>query len=665
MIDGRPVLVNALGVVIGQIDLDVQRVSQAQRTLAWVIAGLLVLALVVVLWRSRYAGLPGWARRRVSQFAAAKAATSYRTARFTDPATLQTADDVLLGLLDGDEPDRPSTISALGQAHRELLDRVLPAYYRVPRPVRRLLALGLSILVLGPVAVSTAAIVSAIEDGGQLPSLGWLASRAVTYTGEAVSAVHAVVTAFPFLDVVWAILLGYGLLLAEWLYEHWPVWVVALLVGALLIHALERRLDEPPHPGTGRRAILHAGVVSIVVWIVGVGWVAIGRATDAPDLGAMIGAVAALLVAIGAVILGTFRYARSVRRVARTATTEGAGTGGSVVRAYVVARHVWGGLAVLAVPFVLAYAAMAALALPAILAAWTRATLTVQAGTVFILLIAVAGVVLAVRDAWPELRAGLGETAADQQLRLALTWYGFPLLGTILGYILAYSLTRHIPLALGIAVAAGLLTPKLQHGLRRVKYAPDLGRDRAVATRVTVEATPLTVDDQTDYYARINGSTELLAPTPDDLVDAIQHVGTSLFHDGRAPPTVEGVYHDAAARVGLDDYREAARKSVEAARKDLYHALRHRGGVVEYDELASALDDDPDRDSTTTLRDTLPGGGRLRRGEEELGDVVGPRVPGAWRFRLDTAIRRGNIDRYRDREGRDLVVLRRDPFRLG
>ena len=265
----------------------------------------------------------------------------------------------------------------------------------------------------------------------------------------------------------------------------------------------------------------------------------------------------------------------------------------------------------------------------AILAALAAAAWYTQLLAAALVVGALAALAVLAREAWPTVREAASELAARQGLRLTVTAAGLPVLGVVLVSGTVYSVFRMWTVAVPAGILAGLLAQRTRRTVRALKYRVS-GVDRDVrARKVDVEAAVLDVQGEQHYYARVNGTIELLAPTEAELLTAIQAVGVGLFQDGDAPDVIERAYHEHAERAGIVDYEQSTQKAVEASRKALFHALREESPIE----------------------------------EAELARRLNTKYPEAvWRRRLRLALDRATVVSQRC-DGETYLSLHRDPFR--
>lgn len=202
----------------------------------------------------------------------------------------------------------------------------------------------------------------------------------------------------------------------------------------------------------------------------------------------------------------------------------------------------------------------------------------------------------AVRDAGREL-------LADQALRVVLGAYAFPVGAAIVAYTVLYgflgdgsyqSILFVAALAIGVAGVGRFLYAlgvRAKYGITRRAGGP---RD-ASAGRVTVEVAPLEAGGRTLYYARLNGSTELLREDRDVLVDEIVTVGTALLETGDPPATLGQQHAQNAFEFGILDETTTAQKTREEVRRALFRTLREKDRVVDEPTLEDALADYPEQ----------------------------------------------------------------------
>lgn len=576
-------------------EYEVPGVTPAERVLAFGVLFLLAAALALLLWRSKYRGLPDRLARQKAELQGAVADADLHRARFTSGDALATGEPRLRALLRGEAETPPRTTDAARDVGEAILSRALPYWRRAPPLVRRLGALAVGTAVFGALAVSTATIVRALRADGGEAAPPELVDLAASETAAFVAAVHAAVAGLPGVGALWEILTAIALIGGEWLYQHWYVSAVLLAVGAVLIHALHRRVGEPDTGLVRSRpwAAVEATGVVVAAWILGVGLWRVGTQVGSPRVGGTrlpiepamtisAGLAALFVIALG-ITAGLRRLHSGLQRSARAAE------GPSVaVALYLLARPLWSGLAAVLLPFVAVYVAVGLTRTPRVLVALLAASWYVQTAAVALAVGLAAVFALATREAWATVRKAASDVAARTGLRTKVVLWGAPATATVLATLLLYGLTRSWPAAIAVAGLLGAVIGLVATWARRLWYRADFGTPERSKNAVVVEAGTLEVAEATHYYARLNGTHHLLAPDADRLLADIQAAGGGLFEGGSPEPTIAAAYYDTADRVGILDYEDATTKLFEQVRKAIYDQ-GYRHGRIEKEVLADRL----------------------------------------------------------------------------
>jgi len=560
-------------------------VTPAERIAA--VGVLLLLALIVagLLWRGKYLGLSTRYREQKAAVQAAVANATLHRTRFRSGDALAKGADRLRDTIHGEIEAPPSTRTAARTVGAEILASTIPRWRTLPPLARRLGALAVGAAVFGAIAVSTAAVVELLRADGGEPGPIDLLSIALSESAAFVGAVRSGLVSQPGVYAAWELLVTGLLIGGEWLYQRWYLLAAALAAGAVVTYTLDRIAGAPRQSVV--RSRLWAGVqvtgVVVAAWLLGIGlFRTLGR-VFAPEIAALVALGSAVLLLAAGAVVGLQRVVAGVR------TTLGATDAHPVLAAiYVLARPLWALLAAVAVPVVLAYLIVAATRAPRVWAALLAAPWYVRAAAVAIAIFVAVVVTLATRDAWPTARRAVGDLLSRTSLRTKLLLWGVPALGTVLTTLFAYSVVRSWPIAIAVAIVLGAIAGVVAKYLRIIRYratfsTPDRPRSAAV-----VEAGILKVEGETHYYARLNGTHELLAPTVEYLIADIQTAGGGLFDDGAVTPTPAAAYYDAATQAGILEYEDSARKLLEQCRKALYDQ-GYRHGAIEKEDLLNRM----------------------------------------------------------------------------
>lgn len=444
-------------------------------------------------------------------------------------------------MYDGDfEPDHLSVPAAVSKLVADTRENWRATTQTIPSLSLRIAEVGVLYLFLGALAVPpVAALVNALtseSDGFELADVVATGSTLLGQVGDAL-------TAFPYFDLVYGLGFGYGVLAAEWFYSNYVVVGVAILAGAIVTGVLDYltpdELDPKLYPSRlGLFARFTAAVSSI--WITGVAvkspFAALGFESIGNILGLLFATVVALVVAYFT-IRGFVKRATGSKNPILEAYRER-----PVVASFLLARKLWAGLTLVAIPFLFAFAATIVTdgRLQAVGSALLEAPASKQVGVLTVVVTLVVVWVPQTRDAWGELRVALSETMSRRALRTAVYARALPLAAVFMAWIILIAL----PVPLGYALFGGVfvgVSLRIAYDLRtraEFVYRKRVGEReqyprRAIWEVLTVE----TPDGDTVYLAWVN-SHALAAPTLDQIVDAVardtkHYFDTDLTEIGR------------------------------------------------------------------------------------------------------------------------------------
>lgn len=593
-------------VLLAQQDLDLTTPEQTTATFfvaLGIIAGFGVLGLLVW-YRSRYYGLDGEAADHKAALEAARFEQDPATLWFPIDTDFRAKRPAIRGLFTADADDvvaeeRPSFGGALAQVGAALGELTRPVTAAVPRAALRLAELGVLVIVGGALALSAEWIAyHLVRDTRFAPSdpWGWI----VETTVQVATVPADLLGAFPYAELVWAVALAYGLRAADWVFRNYHLVGAGLLLGAVVLTLLDRRLPDHvdadlPRNRTG--TVLALGFWLTAVWGVGVGGVALVTAAGLPrSLGAVVGFALAVLVAL----YGLYRQVRHARRMVRLIATDfRTGTTSRWAAAYIVARRALGTGALLVAWVVPIYLALIVIrGTPVVLlSAVLQAPPETKVAILLVGLASLIGLAIQVRRAWTDFRTALADTTARTAVQAYLWGRGVPFAVVGVSYLLFYHFTESIALGLVFAVLLGALVRTAYVLVQRARQRADLKQllwpDDDV-TSVVVRAYRLEdADGREKYYAQVNG-TQLLADDAETVVDAVVATAEGYAADDTAPPTVARQHAQDAFEFGIVDWAETEGRIAEKVNKRLYHYLRHRDHAVKREWLKDRLDQFPE-----------------------------------------------------------------------
>jgi len=612
-----PVRTNALAAAVLQVGRDTQDVTVPDQTLGQFYFAVAVVVLgaaaSLMLWyRTDFSGLPDDQQDAKGDLRQQRQARSPVSLRI--PATADVAEywPRLSGLIDAAEAGfegskgrvdgPPSSFDALAEARDEITRAWDPLLSRLPKRARQAIELGVLLAVFGAIAVSTSAVVATLEGGDGMPTLPEVLDAAVSLTQSVVSFGADVLTAFPFLDVLWAFAFAYSIMAVEWVYQHWYVTATVVILGGATLAVLESRAD-----GTDRRALYdrrHTTLVVVgsmlLVWLTGTVPAAIMAAFvaagDLPPVVATVGAAVgfvfalgvAFMLALGAVggllqdvflaagagvrfeRLASIRPATICRRLLRWAVgypvgtpslpqpaAEGREADWSLVGSIIVRRilHVANGVLVVVLA---AYVVVSVVdgRLMRVLGALASASSDTQLAVALVVAVPVVVLALQARAAWPDIRTALAESFARQRVRIAVLGRGVPTVGVVAGAVVGYQLSRSIPIGIVLGISH---------------------------TR-----------EEQRYYALVNGSTGVMWDDRDEFEQFLRETVVDCRDTDRTPSSY-GYWHATDAfEHGIVDPEVTVEKIHDRIRKHTVAPLRAANGATKRSEVLAELEQFPE-----------------------------------------------------------------------
>lgn len=583
----------------------------------WIaIAGIVVL-LLAILWgryRSTYAGLGEQAAAHKAALLREKAATtpvSTRLPATDDLVPHRDAIDQLTAAALAESPREAHDAATLRGSIAEIRAAVGAALADRFASVSRLAVLvgetGLAMLVFGSVAVSTGAVVSLLQSGAPAPGLGDIVGSGVDLTVGVLETGVDLLLAFPFVDVVFVLLLGYGLLFASWAYANWQLWAAFLLAAAAAIAVLDHRLttDIDVHPRPDRVETSSAVFGSLLsVWLAGVLPAALGQLVGLGVAGSVIGFLLALGLAV--YLLGRGLYG-AWQRIKRTARRYGDRQGRRTVAIYLVVRRLAASVAAGVAPLAPIYVVVIVATGRGTRVLWAAITAPFETQVVIglVLLAAIALVAWVARTSQADLRGALVEALARRTVRVGLVARGLPIGLAAIATVALYSFFGYVfspGWALAYSVFGGALVGLLGRGIYvaflRTRRRMSLFQREDTPSSLVVEAFTLPDDDGTEHlFVRFNGATTLawLADEFDaDALDTVVEVGEGLAVDGEADPTFAEWRARDLLELGTVDPAETRTRLERKIQKDVIHDTLRDEFSVEAAEFEDAMADYPD-----------------------------------------------------------------------
>lgn len=454
--------------------------------------------------------------------------------------------------------DRPTAAmplrTTLADAWDEIQSHSTSRFSSVPPIVTKTGILAILVAIFGAIAVSTDAVVQAIQgDGGgtgipveELPSV------AISLTQTFVTGTVDLLGLFPYVDVLFALGLAFGIMFVSWLYAEWALLATLLVGAAIAIWAFDRRLpadaDVYPYQHRVGGTIPVIGAL-VLVWLAGVVPVAVGRLLGYGGYGQLVGALLAV-VTLG--WLGRFAVRQMLFRI-RYAASVARDRPNPWVGLYLVVRYVTKGLFRLAIPFALLYLGVAIVTgrLWRVISAFGDAPVAAQLSLVIALVGGAVIVAYEGHDRWPEVWASLQKAIASQGTRLLVFRHSVTAVGILVGATIGWAFLGVFG-ALPVGVVVGLAAYGAHAMSMRARRNVDLfGFFSLPTTRaILVRCTVLDVGGQEQFVADIAGDRFVHAdadglaadtaaaaiagvtPREDRPSTPSEHFGTHLFDFG-------------------------------------------------------------------------------------------------------------------------------------
>ncbi|MFW5911647.1 MAG: hypothetical protein ACOCQV_02805 [Halolamina sp.] len=614
-----------------QSDVTVPSSTGGQRALAIVVTIVLVLGVVIAYRRSAVLGLDTSQRETREEVRAQR--------RRQTPTELKLPTDTVAGLSAHElrtrvdallDRDAESTITRLPGAAKRTYTAVSRAWANrvgwLPALARRAVGVAAAVVVFGAVAVSAEAVVRLLQTDPDAPNPGSVAAtlRSGVGTGQ------DVVATYPFAGDLWQLAYAGAIIGAQWLYGEWVLVASALVVSAVSLVLLDRRLDAESVPDrlvASRRLATGTVLVSVVaVWLAGAVPVAVGsvvgtptvaglavpalvgsivcvgvaflaadgrgyRAAQYAGLGFLVAAIAggewaavaglwlSLGVAIGVVLVVGPHASRRVRRGIRQV----AGADARAAAAMVVLQRGVATLSIVAGLLVVVYAIAGVTG-----GQWTRviqAATSAPPETQALLGAALAGVgalaALSVRESWADVREEVNSALTQQAIRLAVIRRGVPWVGVFFAYALA---TQMLDGILPAMLFAGVVGLALYGGLTVVDEAEYRADWQSIWRRlfvskpsfVAIRAYRVDVDGREAFLVAVNSDRFLHVDRDRVVADVVTHAQAVARREGE-PPTDSREFAGYVLDHGIADPEAWEAKLDEKIRKAALNPFRNTG----------------------------------------------------------------------------------------
>lgn len=575
------------------IDLSSSSEPTGQFVLAVFVLVLMAALVIAIRYWARFSGLVESGSRHRAALLGSKRDQTPRTLYVPIERDPVAVEEDLRRLFDRGEryvDDRMTFREAAGSMRASFQLSLRPLTDRFSRFVVRLVSLAWLVAVFGALAVSTEAVIYYLGGTLTIDDFGRVVDEAVRITTDIIGAGESFVTGFPYGSTVWELTFALFTLGWEWAYTHWPVVSAVLVVIAVAIAVMERRLDESPdtrlYTSWLRLYTLTVGSITLI-WLVGVLPASLGTLAGVPDAGQLLGFLAAFVTTAYVTAMAVRGFVRRLRERARLASGET-----PIVRAYLVARRAGLLAAVPSSVLVLAYAIVlvATGKLGRIAAAVAAAEPSVQLAILTVALSIAAAFVYLVRESWPDVHQSLRDNWSRARVRGVLVQRGVPLIGVLAGLLLATSFTDNVVIGAVLAIIGGIVAYYTWGLVERAKYRFDLRpsskrrpKDVLVQGYVLEDA-----DGDTHPMAIVNGRIDIARGDVEDVVDETTDAIAAVQQGESFGPTL-GTWH-AQALLELGEVEEAAARSAarERARKTLMNQLRPVGQPRDRDDVHRA-----------------------------------------------------------------------------
>ncbi|NHX37819.1 hypothetical protein [Halolamina pelagica] len=640
-----------------QGDVSVPTTTSGQTALAAIITVVLLVGAIVAYRRSKVLGLSDEekqvredVRAQRRQRTAAELKLSVDTVQELSEAELQRR---FMALFDTTAEE---TITRLPAAAKRVSSAVSSAWDQrvgwLPTLARRAVGLAGAVVVLGAVAVSGDAVVRLLQTDPSTPGPASITSSISTGIQWSIG----IVGSYPYAGTLWELAYATAIIGVQWLYRQWALIATVLVVSAVSIVLLDRRLDDevvPERMIQSRRLALGTALVGVVgVWLAGVAPVAVASVVGAPALFGV--AVLPLVIALActavawvlqqgrayritqlaglgfalssaagsewASIAGLWCSAlvgilfiaavgpHAVRRV-RRGIAEVAGSDARPAAALLVIQRLVIGVSIVAGVLVVAYAVVSVAngQWSRVLAAAATAAPEVQFALGAVTMAVLGLTAYSLREAWPAVCEEVRAAYAQQAVRAKVLGRGIPWLGVFFSYVFFTMLVGSIPIALVLAVVVGVI---LRYGLYLADEAEYRADGEAIIRRlfrsqptmIVARGLTLHVDGEEVYRLEVNGE-EFVHDDQEQLVaDVIQYVDAAIAREDE-PRVDSREFADYLFQYGIADRADWEHKLDEVIRKTALKPFRsgrvpiigrdkRRVSRSRFDALLDDFDDD-------------------------------------------------------------------------
>ncbi|WP_337653270.1 hypothetical protein [Halomontanus rarus] len=576
-------------------------------------------AIVIFYRRNRFAHLSDEQRRQKSALLGSIHDQTPETVRIPASADvdeyrepLRAAFDRAFGRARGEtdehDPDRVTIREASTAVAGELYDAAGEHFPTIPRAARRVGTMAILVGVLGSLAVSTDAIVAALtRDSSGLPPVVELLGDAVSLTQSVIGSAVDLLMLFPGGAFLANFVFAYGMLAWTLAYQLWYVLMVGLVIGAVAITVLDRRvpddLDTKLYQHRGTLTLETIGAVTSI-WLVGVVPAGLGQLAGTATVGPLSLNVEAALTVVGVlfafVLTGLFLYAAGrslVERLRHAVTIDWSDGPDSIVAAYLLARYCAVGLALVAAPLVPVYAIVILVEgrlVEVVLAFWA-ANISTQLLVFAFVALCLGTVAYVARDSREDVEAALTETMARQSVRAAIFQRGVTIFAWLASYAVLWSFSRSI----GLALVGSFVLAAVFYGLYdltdRATYRLELfGRDRSAMKGLVVQAYAAEdADGELHPVAKIGDSHRISRESIGETVDDTLEVASNARVRTKTVPTTVGQKRaEDLLELGMV-YGDVETELQEQIRKTIAYELRPTRRTT-MESLENALEKHPE-----------------------------------------------------------------------
>lgn len=584
------------------IDLTTPDQTTGMLYVAVAVIGFLAVGVLAIRYRARYLGLSERQREEKQHRTRSKYVQTPDAARFKPDVDFEAKRPELRRLVDPDvdvDRDVATLRGAAAEVAGEAAMLLGARFENVPQFSRRLLGMALYVLVTGALAVSTGALVQALQqDTPRLTPATWPA-KALTETTALLGLIDQSLAAVPGGDFLFT----FGILVWTLLYEHWFVTAGLLALAAGTAWYLDDQLVAEyrvavPIP-TPRSVVAYVAAVTAGYWALALGIVGIGRIVDAVQTARVVAVVVSTVLAVNLLCLLIWRAREEFRdlgtwrgrsrepldaelwtrfedsidapapeaadaqalaaRLDEVAPGWDATLETRVAKAYLAVRLLGIGIALVVAPLLPVYTVVALTRVPELAAGVAAAPQTIQVFVLVAALLALAAVAYALRGSWGTVRDALVDLGGRVSIRALMLRRGVPFIAAVVAYLLAWAFTNNVLISAAVAVVGVVIGYIIYQFLERVIYRVTFWeRTDEEPFAITIQSYALTDADGTVRpYVEVNGKYQLARDDVDDLLDAVVETCETVAKGKRPEPSLAQWYGQDLLELGLADEAES------------------------------------------------------------------------------------------------------------